>query len=306
MDKVTCKACDAEFDNEASLHRHLRKHNLLVEGYYQKYFPRYDKSSGEIIHFRNKAQYFSTDFNSRENLRKWLETTETATARAYCRLLLERRKDKKGLIWTPSQVELRTVMMPPIQFYDKLFGNYYELCKEIGFRNRFDCAARSMDISNKPDVLHIIVDNREQIPFEFPHAHAEPGTLKFADYYCTNGGSPSIYIERKTTNDLIGTLSSGMERFCRELDRSIEAKAIIVVLVEETLDNCMRFKHKKTAITPEYVLRNVRDLIQKYQNLQFLFVKNREEAAAITEKIFRSNISQTPIDLQAAYDIKNI
>ena len=61
---VSCKVCQKEFENDASLHRHLRAHSLRKVEYYQKYFPRYDLHTGDIIKFKSKEQYFSSDFNS--------------------------------------------------------------------------------------------------------------------------------------------------------------------------------------------------------------------------------------------------
>jgi hypothetical protein len=46
----------------------------MVE-YYQKYYPRHDKYDGKIIKFKNKKQYFETEFNSRTNLRMWLKNS---------------------------------------------------------------------------------------------------------------------------------------------------------------------------------------------------------------------------------------
>ena len=70
---VSCKVCQKEFENDASLHRHLRAHSLRKVEYYQKYYPRYDLHTGDIIKFKSKEQYFSSDFNSRLSLKHWLK-----------------------------------------------------------------------------------------------------------------------------------------------------------------------------------------------------------------------------------------
>ncbi len=70
---------------------------MRVAEYYQKHFPRYDKHDNAIIKFKNKDQYFSTDFNSRTNLRMWLKGSEEVDAKAYCKkIILERKKKKKN------------------------------------------------------------------------------------------------------------------------------------------------------------------------------------------------------------------
>jgi hypothetical protein len=313
MDKIICQGCQLEFPDEPALHRHIRKHKLKVEQYYPFYWPRYDKFSGEPIKFRNKEQYFVTDFNSRINLQKWLDKTPKDTVRAYTRNLLITRKEKKNLVWTPSQVELRTLMVPPLRFYDEVFGNYYKLCEELGFKNRFDVDARILADSDSPNPLRILVDNREQRPLEFPSAETEWATIKFGDYACVDDSvTCGCHIERKSASDFVGTFSGGYERFCREMDRCVAANAYMVVLVEETLYNCLRFNYlpdvyaKKTRVQPEFIFRNVRDLIQKYENIQFLFVNGRQEAARIIERLFRSQCTYKMIDLQACYDWGNL
>jgi hypothetical protein len=42
--------------------------------------------------------------------------------------------------------------------------------------------------------------------------------------------------------------------------------------------------------------------MQKYRNIQFIFVNNREEAVKVIEKLFSSNGEYKKIDLQYAYD----
>ena len=55
-------------------------------------------------------------------------------------------------------------------------------------------------------------------------------------------------------------------------------------------------------IPQEYIFHNLRDLIQEYKHIQFLFVNGRKEAVRITEKIFTSGGVTKKIDLQLAYD----
>ena len=44
----------------------------------------------------------------------------------------------KNLKYAPSQVELRTVMSPPVQYFNELFGDYYAMCQEVGLTSRFN------------------------------------------------------------------------------------------------------------------------------------------------------------------------
>jgi len=301
-----CLICQNEFESESSLHKHLKAHKLLVAEYYQKYMPRYDKHDGSLILFKNKEQYLSQDFNSRENLKRWIQFADTGVATQYCKELLIKRKQKKNLVWSPTQVELRTTMMPPIQVYNELFGDYYSLCEQIGFKNKLGLGILEQRLIKNPYIIYI--DSREQAPLCFQNIKTETKGLKVADYACSDTISCNCYIERKSVSDFRGTFSGGFERFCRELDRAKELDAYIVVLVERSLNDCLNFQdlpeiyHKNTKVTPEFVFHNVRELIQKYDNLQFLFVNGRTRAAEVIVKIFESSCSYKLIDLQFYHD----
>ena len=135
--QVICKACGKEFKTDRQLHAHIKVHDLRVVGYYQKYYPRHDLHDGKIIKYKTKEQYFSTDFNSRTTLRLWLKSRDVEESKEYCKKALLKRKEKKSLIYTPSQTEMRTILVPPIQYYDEIFGNYYSLCDSLGFKNKY-------------------------------------------------------------------------------------------------------------------------------------------------------------------------
>ena len=139
----------------------------MVE-YYQSQFPRYDKYDGKIIKFKNKEQYFEADFNSRTNLRMWLKNSDTEEVKKYCKEILIRRKEKKELVYSPSQSELRSLIFPPIQYYNEIFGDYYKLCKQLGFKNKHQNFNEIVVGSEwqKPE-YEILIDTREQRPLKF-------------------------------------------------------------------------------------------------------------------------------------------
>lgn len=300
---VNCEICKKEFESDKSLHAHIKAHKLLVVEYYQNVFPRFDKHDGSIIKFKNKEQYLSTDFNSRTNLKMWIQQGDKEEVKNYCKTILENRKNKKNLIWTPSQIELRSTMMPPIQVYNNLFGDYYELCRSLGFKDRpvFDFKCSKTNI--------IYIDSREQKPLIFD-CDTEIKGLKFGDY-TSDGCENIIHIERKSINDLIGTLSAGYDRFKNEIDRCVEAKSKMIVLVEEQFVKSLNFQYlphvyqKGTRVQPEFVFHNVRELIQKYDNIQFLFVNGRKESSRITKDIL-DNPFLFNQDLQYRYDIEEL
>jgi hypothetical protein len=313
MGKAICKICDKEFESDGSLHKHLKAHDLRMAEYYQQCYPRHDLYDGKLIKFKNKEKYFSTDFNSRTNLKMWLKEAPEEDTKKYCIDLLKARKAAKNLLYAPSQIELRTLMFPPVYYYDLLFGDYYELCEKLGFKskhNRFGEIITGAAYSKDNYVIH--VDTREQLPLDFDWP-TEPRGLKVGDYALSDPDvTCNCHIERKSLADFISTLSvKHFDRFEREIIRAQEQGAYLIILVEDTLNNALSFRHlpyisKKIRVTPEFIFRNVRELIQKYPHIQFLFVKDRKESSRIIKKIFFSSCCHEKIDLQLAYDIKKL
>jgi len=317
---VSCKVCEKDFENDSSLHRHLRAHDMRMAEYYQTHFPRHDLHTGEIIKFKNKCQYLSSDFNSRIHLKHWLKNQEPKTAKKYCYQILKDRKEKKGLSYSPTQVELRTIMSPPIQYFELVFKDYYKYCsKELGLKNKYQKISEGAFSKIKEydfEDPYIYVDTREQMPLKFDNGNdfvktgIQVKTLPFGDYcFFDNEYTENCYIERKSIKDLIGTLSGGLERFKKEIKRAEEQKGSLIVLVERNINECLAFNklpyiNKKIKATPEFIFSNVRMLIQENPHVQFLFVNGRNESVRVIQKIFFSGAEYKKYDLQLAYDLK--
>jgi hypothetical protein len=299
---VICKVDGKEFKDEKSLHLALRGYGLNKEKYYHTYYPR--------INFKSKEQYFSNDFNDKNNMKKWLKEQTIEKAQEYCKELLIKRKKDKKLTYSPSQVELRTIMSPSIIFYNKIFNDYYDICSDLGLENRFIHPKNiSNQFKNKLNSQHTIyVDTREQnwLKFDIPF---EIKTLPYGDYTCNNDNC-NCYIERKSLSDFISTLSvKNFDRFKNEIEKAYLNNSYLVIIVEEKLSNALSFQYlphisKKIKATPEYIFHNVRELLQTYNNIQFLFVDGRNEMKRMIESVFASNCFYKKIDLQLAYDMK--
>jgi hypothetical protein len=316
--EITCQECAKNFKTERALHTHFKAHKMSVEEYYYKHYPRTDKYSGEIIPFKSKDYYFSTDFVSRQNLRLWLSKQSKEEAQKYCIDILLRRKREKNLQYTMTQVELRSLLTPPIHYYEDIFGDYYKLCNDLGFINKhrtinkpphigkFNRYAKTFSFDDTPNKDYICIDTREQKPllFNFPY---KIKTLNFGDYcFSDNEFTGNLYIERKASNDFFSTLSSQYERFCNEIERAREANARLIVVVEETLENCLIYNDLPSTakrVKVEFAFHNVREILQKYPHVQFLFVKNRKEATKVIEKLFFSGKWYLSYDAQLAYDL---
>lgn len=303
---VNCKLCNVNFETEKSFHSHLKSHKLRMVEYYQKYEPRYDLLTGELINFKNKDYYFSNDFNNKNSMKKWLSQQTPESQKEYLIKLLNQRKEKHKIIYAPSEVELRSVTSPPIPYYHNLFSDYYKLCCDIGLKKKYEYPKEKLKYEIK-DGFKIFIDTREQMPLVIDYPTEIKG-LKFGDY-AINDPENKCYIERKSISDFIGTMSGGYERFCREIERSVAAEASLIVLVERPLQECLSFQYlnyvsKKIKVTPEFVFFNVRELIQKYTNVQFLFVDGRQECVRVMKQIFFSSGEFKKYDLQLMYDLK--
>lgn len=307
---VKCAVCEKDFASDRQLHAHIKVHKMRMVEYYQTHHPRHDKYDDSIIKFKNKKQYYSTDFNSRENLRNWLKETPPEVSKKYCKDILADRKSKKDLIYSPSQVELRTLLFPPIQHYNKIFGDYYSLCKELEYKNKFTNVDNIvLGEEYDKEKYKIFIDTREQKPLKFERAF-RVRKLKFGDYaFSDKDVSCNSYIERKSIVDFVGTISGGFERFQNEINRAKEADAYLVIVVEKSLSQAMSFPElkeisSKIKATPEFIFHRVRSLIQDNDHIQFLFTKDTHEASRVTEKIFTMGCLFKKIDLQLAYDKK--
>ena len=307
---VICKVDGKEFKDDKALHMALKGYGLNKVKYYQKYFERRDLLTNELINFKTKDQYLNSDFNDKNNMKKWLKTQTPQKAQEYCKELLIRRKEVKNLTYSPTQVELRTIIAPSIIFYNSIFKDYYDMCSSVNLENKFIHPNLVGDhfknkLTNKDTIY---VDTREQSWLKF-NTPFEIKTLGFGDYACSNDNC-GCYIERKSLSDFISTLSiKNFDRFKNEIDKAKKNNSYIIVMVEEKLASALSFQYlphisKKIKATPEYIFHNVRELLQSYDNLQFLFVDGRGEMTRIIESIFASNCFYKKIDLQLAYDMK--
>jgi DNA excision repair protein ERCC-4 len=87
-----------------------------------------------------------------------------------------------------------------------------------------------MSVIRVPTVL---IDTREQNPWMFKGrgVRLKYAALKFGDY-AVQGSQSLLIVERKSVEDLFGTMTKGLERFCRELERARLAGTRVAVVVE--------------------------------------------------------------------------
>lgn len=85
----------------------------------------------------------------------------------------------------------------------------------------------------------IVQDTREQLELDWSGIEGiekvEVIGLPYGDYTAIVHGKPvPIYWERKSLNDLFGTMTSGYERFKKEMSRAKEANVELILCIEGT------------------------------------------------------------------------
>lgn len=300
-----CKLCQADFPNT----HFFRTHKLSLSEYILKHEVRQDLLTGEALPFKSDYdKYIDTDFLNRNNLKKWLSAKSLQEQKDYCFNLLKKRVERKSLKYLPTHIELKSVLCPATTYLDDIFaseGGYQGLAAKLGLEKRF--IENYYQNDKIPDNSTILIDTREQKPVKLSIPTKILG-LKFGDYALE--GKQDLVIERKSLSDFIGTLSSrNLERFEREIERA--AESYIVILVEEPLNRALAFDKlpwisKQIRCGPDYIFGNVRELLQKYKNIQFLFCDGRVEMSRLIPIILNNQEFCREWDLQKLYDLKRL
>lgn len=251
-------------------------------------------------------------FTNQADFINWIKNAPKDEARIYMKEWLEKRRDEKRICFALSQVELRSLKMPGVNYLNKLFGDYYKVCSELHFINKYQQFSGWGD-KIKLDKKRIVnCDTREQNLVSFTNIKPVIKKLDYGDYSFSDAEwTGKTVIERKSPSDFIGTLFNGYERFTREIERAKEDNAFLVVLVESSLANMIDYRrrgvvHYKVRIPPELIFHNTRRLIQLYPKIQFLFIESHEESSIIIEKLFSLGEQIQKYDLQYLYDLRLI
>lgn len=132
-------------------------------------------------------------------------------------------------------------------------------------------------------IIPVTIDTREQAPFLFHGypcvTHVE--TLHTGDYSIPG---QSIVIERKSLGDLCGCMTTGRERFERELERMKDFDSACVV-VEEPL-NSLTHGDYRSNLNPHSFEQSVLSFMIRYR-VPFLFGHNRRHAEYIAFNCLR-------------------
>jgi hypothetical protein len=317
------------FDNTlhadlAALHEHLKRFRVSREKYYTLYHARKDRFNGSPLPFKDYTQYLTQDFSSKVTMKQWL-ARHPEEGLTWSKAWLARRKEEKGLVYAPSQTELRTLQCPSMPYYEQVAvneGGYYGVTGALGYLPRYTLAP--LAFTPLPRDAVIIQDTREQSPIILPH-QTHPEALSVGDYALAPPHDIGLRIERKSLSDFCGTLTdrkvarkggrkgkgatedSSLQRFDRELARAQEQNLYVVMMVESPIADAQRFDYlpqtQWVRASPAYLLHNLRTLLHRYPlTFQCLFVDDRDEMARIMVKLFEMGDKVKTTDLQYAVE----
>ncbi len=147
-------------------------------------------------------------------------------------------------------------------------------------------------MNDRPE-LKIIIDTREQRPWAFGSEYkTRVDTLRTGDYAIE--GDELFAIERKSLDDFLSTISTGWERFQREIDR-MDLFVAKVVIVESDFDKCCFISydngelrppmHQHFKLLPAFISKRIAQLTM--QSVSVLFAGNAHLAAGLALTILR-------------------
>jgi DNA excision repair protein ERCC-4 len=146
-----------------------------------------------------------------------------------------------------------------------------------------------------PQAPTIIIDTREQLPYSFAdirsdkkqgrHILAIPTVREFipSGDYSVMGFNDQVAVERKSFDDLFGTLGSGRERFEKELMRLGQMTAAWVV-VESPWSKVLE-GHPRSQLKPKTIHRSVIAWQLRFPIVHWWFVDSRRMGELTTYRL---------------------
>lgn len=311
MNYNKCKVCGKEFDSMRGLHCHLKEHSLYVAEYYTTYYPRLSKLNKTPIPFKkgmHREEYFSQDFIDKREMNKWLDQAQADEVKEYIIKTFKKRINEKSLKIMPSHIEGVIHKLPSINHCVKHFGSYSALAETLQVKPMFS-KRLPKNFWDEGHDIKIFIDTREQQPLSFDKQ--ESMKLDFGDYTAAGEHYSYTYIDRKSANDFIGTLSlKNLERFKREIERAREADSYIFIVIESDLAGLEAYMRaaKRNNFGPSktnlnFIYHNMREISHEFNDVcQFVFTGSRENSEKIIKKILYFGESLWNVDLQYYLD----
>lgn len=135
----------------------------------------------------------------------------------------------------------------------------------------------------------MVCDSREQRCLDFSGIEGiekvETMALPYGDYTAIVNGSPvPICVERKNLQDLFGTMTSGYDRYKREMERARIASCKLILAIEGSYSDVWEgIAHSQ--FSGEAMLKKLNTLYVKYDH-EFWFCENRRVMARRIADLF--------------------
>ncbi len=296
----------SEFKSEKEFKKFCRDNKITLEEYFNKYEPRQDLLTGEVIPYKNRYNYFSIDFVNKKNMATWLKAIRAEEAEKYILNALKKRANKKEWKFFPSQVECRsTKEIPALNILD--YAKNDKILDGLGLEKRFVYPnSIKYQFANLENLI-LGFDTREQKILKFRNVKMVESKLNFGDYAPLN--EPyfnNVFFERKSIQDLWGTMSQGFDRFCREVERAASQEGYIIVVVDYLFYKAQSYNHNKrfSRASSDFIFNRIKDLLQEYSNIQFVFSGGRKESVELIKKIILMGENAKIYDIQYLMDMK--
>lgn len=296
---IECRKCGATFSTERSLHAHIKAHGMILADYYCLHYPRFCLWSGQPLQFRNKEEYFYSQFANRENMLSWLHSAKPEEKRQIILSMLSSRIERKKYSVAPSSLELLACDLPPAKEYQKVFGSYGAATKLCGVKPMFSSRPpenwKIVDLSAKK----ILTDSREQLPLYF--RNSEKLKLDIGDYAVGREDFDYTFVDRKSFQDFCGTMvGDNYERFRREILRCKNQDSYLWVVVEADIRDAAKLNslspHKNNL---KFVFHQMTTLMHEFpQNLQFVWSGGREQSQDLIPRLLCLGKKLWNVDMQ--------
>jgi hypothetical protein len=287
------------FKTQEDFRGFLRKEGITLKTYFLTYYAKKDPMTGELLPYESQEKYLMRDFLNKKNLALWLQKSSHEVWEKYLNEKFEFRAARDNWVKAPSQVALRSVQELPA----------VNIMLDIGYQMplpiHYDY---NIKLEKPKSKLELIVDTREQKPLNIKGADITLGKLLYGDYSCSGKEFNSIFIERKSIEDLWGTMGKGYERFQKEMARAAEDGAYIVVLVEYPIYTALSYNHsrKYSTLSAEFIFKRIREMMQLNNNVQFAFTKSRKGTEEMIKIIYANSKKIRHADLQYIIDTKGV
>lgn len=133
----------------------------------------------------------------------------------------------------------------------------------------------------------ILIDTREQAPLVIQAFPTERATLPVGDYGVrgfSDWTRPAFIVERKSLNDLLGSITTGRDRFMREIER-MRQFGFRALVIEATQDD-VELGQYRSGMPPKSVLATL-DALAVRTNVHVFWCGNATGAARQVESLVR-------------------